>query len=247
MCHPTPAMLAVLQKNVDAPAQLLDRALQKLDWTLHLDAEAAARAAQDEAEAQASAAIDWHDFTIVETLVFEDAELRGLSLPMSQPELLAFVKATQASAVSAVPQQQQQQQQQGGSGDGDEDMDMDMETDDKPSAAASTASAAPATILPSYSRPTAASTAASAQYDAQSRLMPMVVTICFQVQDRWCAASARPSARSARGHRRAHQGGAFGSKVARRKEELCRQASRRQLRGGHECGPKLGPNGPAPP
>ena len=198
VCHPTPAMLALLQKNVDAPAQLLDRALQKLDWTLHLEAEAAARAAQDEAEAQASAAIDWHDFTIVETLVFEDAELRGLSLPMSQPELLAFVKATQASAVSAVPQQQQQQQQQqGGSGDGDEDMDMDMETDDKPSAAASAASAAPATILPSYSRPTAASTASSAQYVAQSRFVPAVVTIQFQVQDRWGSASARSAARAA--------------------------------------------------
>jgi splicing factor 3A subunit 1 len=161
VCHPSPALLAALQKNVDAPAQLLERALQKLDWTLHLESEEAARAAQDEAEAQASAAIDWHDFNIVETLVFEDAELRGLSHPMSQPELLAFVKATQASAVSAVSQHQQQQQ--GAAGDGDEDMDMDMETDDKPSAAPVSATGAPANILPSYSRPTAASTASSAQ------------------------------------------------------------------------------------
>jgi splicing factor 3A subunit 1 len=161
--HPSTALLGALQKNIDAPAQILERALQKLDWTLHLEAEAAARAAQDEAEAQASAAIDWHDFTIVETLVFEDAELRSLSHPMSQPELLAFVKATQASSTS-VSLPQQQQQQQGGAGDGDEDMDMDMETDDKPTAAPISATAAPANILPSYSRPTAASTASSAQY-----------------------------------------------------------------------------------
>ena len=79
-----------LEKNISNKYHILDRAKQRAKW---IQQQESRRAAKEEKEAQdrvAYAEIDWHDFTVVETIVFnEDDEKEELPAPTSLNDLQA--------------------------------------------------------------------------------------------------------------------------------------------------------------
>ena len=96
---------ALLQKDEDKSA-VLERALQRLEWERSQDL--AKKAADDEAEKEreAFALIDWHDFTVVETVDFEDEEDDDLPEPMTLRDIVAQLRDVEApSSADAAPGQ----------------------------------------------------------------------------------------------------------------------------------------------
>jgi splicing factor 3A subunit 1 len=63
-----------LQKNVQDKFQILERAKQRGAWVKYQEAQKQQKEEDDEAERIAYAQIDWHDFVVVETVEFTDAD-----------------------------------------------------------------------------------------------------------------------------------------------------------------------------
>lgn len=86
-------------------AMILERCLKRLEWDRARAREAQALEDELERERVAMQQIDWHDFTIVETIDFYDDEDEELPPPMSLKELVAFNKQ-QAAGGGAVAEQE---------------------------------------------------------------------------------------------------------------------------------------------
>mmetsp|Transcript_45379 Transcript_45379/g.117580 ORF Transcript_45379/g.117580 Transcript_45379/m.117580 type:complete len:714 (-) Transcript_45379:156-2297(-) len=87
-----------LEKASQDREVILERALKRLEWDRHKEAEAQAVADEQEAERVAMASIDWHDFTVVETIEFDAAEDEELPPPMVLKDVIQMSKASAYAA-----------------------------------------------------------------------------------------------------------------------------------------------------
>ncbi|CAO3611281.1 unnamed protein product [Mucor fragilis] len=135
-----------LQANKDNKYHILERVKERVEWVAWQEAEKKKKNDEDEKERLAYASIDWHDFVIVETVEFTDADEQAeLPPPMSLSELENMSLAQKRLA--AMPTQALSQQTPAEP----EDVDMD-ESDDE---ASDQPTAKPAAIpkLPDTSAP----------------------------------------------------------------------------------------------
>ncbi|KAL9617903.1 MAG: hypothetical protein Q9160_007330 [Pyrenula sp. 1 TL-2023] len=63
-----------LEKNLQDKFHILERAKKRAEFVKYQEAQKQAKAEEDQAEQLAYAQIDWHDFVVVETVVFTDAD-----------------------------------------------------------------------------------------------------------------------------------------------------------------------------
>ncbi|KAK8201916.1 SF3a splicing factor complex subunit [Zalaria obscura] len=63
-----------LEHNVKDKYHVLERARKRAEWVKYQEAQKVRKEEEDEAEKVAYAQIDWHDFTVVETIVFTEAD-----------------------------------------------------------------------------------------------------------------------------------------------------------------------------
>ena len=66
--------VAEITKNIDDRFHLLDRAKQRSHWVKHQEQQKQMKEQEAEAEKTAFAQIDWHDFVVVETVIFDEAD-----------------------------------------------------------------------------------------------------------------------------------------------------------------------------
>ncbi|KAL1987743.1 hypothetical protein VTN96DRAFT_2583 [Rasamsonia emersonii] len=66
--------LAELEKNVKNKYHILDRAKQRAEWVKYQEQQKQKKEEQEEQERIAYAQIDWHDFVVVETVLFTEAD-----------------------------------------------------------------------------------------------------------------------------------------------------------------------------
>ncbi|KAL7312060.1 SF3a splicing factor complex subunit [Mucor circinelloides] len=116
-----------LQANKDNKYHILERVKERVEWVAWQEAEKKKKNDEDEKERLAYASIDWHDFVVVETVEFTDAdEQTELPPPMSLSELENMSLAQKrlaAMPTEALPQSGQTPAE-------PEDVDMD-ESDDE--------------------------------------------------------------------------------------------------------------------
>ncbi|KAI9273660.1 Pre-mRNA splicing factor PRP21 like protein-domain-containing protein [Sporodiniella umbellata] len=85
---PTNTILERLNINQTDKYQILDRVTERVEYIAWLEAEKKKKNDEDEKERMAYASVDWHDFVVVETVEFTDAdEQADLPPPMSLAEL----------------------------------------------------------------------------------------------------------------------------------------------------------------
>jgi len=129
--RPQKKRITSLEQNVKERFEVLDRAKKRAEWVKHQEAQKVAQEEQKEKEKVEYAQIDWHDFVIVETVVFDERdENADLPAPVTKNDLQS-ASLEQKAAMSINPnrrieeafpsfndqeqfygQQQQQQQQQ---------------------------------------------------------------------------------------------------------------------------------------
>ncbi|KAL2219154.1 splicing factor 3a, subunit 1 [Thermoascus aurantiacus ATCC 26904] len=66
--------LAELERNVKDKYHILDRAKQRADWVKYQEQQKQKKEEEEEQERIAYAQIDWHDFVVVETVLFTEAD-----------------------------------------------------------------------------------------------------------------------------------------------------------------------------
>ena len=80
--RPQKKRIVDLEANVADRFRILERAKKRAEWAKHQEAQKVQQEEAEEKEKVAYAQIDWHDFVVVETVVFdEDDELRELPAP----------------------------------------------------------------------------------------------------------------------------------------------------------------------
>lgn len=93
-----------LKKDEDKSA-LLERALQRLEWDRTQEAAKKQEDDELEREREAMAAIDWHDFVVVETIDFFDEEDEELPMPLTLRDVVTQLRdadaETQADGAAA--------------------------------------------------------------------------------------------------------------------------------------------------
>ncbi|KAF1806424.1 Pre-mRNA splicing factor PRP21 like protein-domain-containing protein [Mucor lusitanicus] len=137
-----------LQANKDNKYHILERVKERVEWVAWQEAEKKKKNDEDEKERLAYASIDWHDFVVVETVEFTDADEQAeLPPPMSLSELENMSLAQKRLA--AMPTEALSQQQTPAE---PEDVDMD-ESDDETSGQPAASTAATLPKLPDTSAP----------------------------------------------------------------------------------------------
>jgi splicing factor 3A subunit 1 len=82
--RPQKKRIVELEANVSNRFRILERAKKRAEWVKYQEAQKVEREEKDEAEKVAYAQIDWHDFVVVETVVFdEEDQHRQLPAPTS--------------------------------------------------------------------------------------------------------------------------------------------------------------------
>lgn len=82
------ARIVELTKNVDDKFHLLGRAKQRAEWVKHQEKQKQQKEEEEEKEKLEFAQIDWHDFVVVETVLFTDEdEVAELPAPTSLNDL----------------------------------------------------------------------------------------------------------------------------------------------------------------
>jgi splicing factor 3A subunit 1 len=71
---PQKKRIASLEQNIKERFQVLDRAKKRAEWVKHQEAQKVAKEEQQEKERVEYAQIDWHDFVVVETVVFDERD-----------------------------------------------------------------------------------------------------------------------------------------------------------------------------
>jgi len=101
--RPQKKRITSLEQNVKERFQVLDRAKKRAEWVKHQEAQKVAeeeKAAKDNIEYQQ---IDWHDFVIVETVVFDERdENADLPAPVTKNDLQS-ASLEQKAAMSIAP------------------------------------------------------------------------------------------------------------------------------------------------
>ncbi|KAF8475580.1 Pre-mRNA splicing factor PRP21 like protein-domain-containing protein [Kalaharituber pfeilii] len=140
----------LLEKNVNDKYDILVRAKKRAEWSQYQEAQKQKQQEEEDAERLAYAQIDWHDFVVVETVVFTEADdAADLPPPTSLSDLqhasleqkammslhsnaLRIEEAMPTSDVSEYypsTQQQSQQQPQPTQDEGAMDVEMEAESD----------------------------------------------------------------------------------------------------------------------
>ncbi|CAM0135608.1 SF3a splicing factor complex subunit [Umbelopsis sp. WA50703] len=126
-----------LKKNVDDKYDVLDRVKARVEWIAWVEAEKKKKQDEDEKERAAYAAIDWHDFVIVETVEFtQDDERLNLPPPMSLSELENMSLEQKKLAAMAESTQPVEQDVQPNDEMEIEEVDMDNDDEEMPQQAA---------------------------------------------------------------------------------------------------------------
>ncbi|ORY60621.1 Pre-mRNA splicing factor PRP21 like protein-domain-containing protein [Pseudomassariella vexata] len=95
--------VAELQRNIDDKFHVLARAKQRAEWLKHQETEKQKKEEEAEKEKMSYQQIDWHDFVVVETVLFTDADDQAnLPPPTSLNDLqYASLEQKARSSVSA--------------------------------------------------------------------------------------------------------------------------------------------------
>ena len=64
--------IAELEANVQDRFRMLGRSRKRAEWSKHQEAQKVAKEENEEKERIAYAQIDWHDFVVVETVLFDE-------------------------------------------------------------------------------------------------------------------------------------------------------------------------------
>ncbi|KAI1766102.1 Pre-mRNA splicing factor PRP21 like protein-domain-containing protein [Hypoxylon sp. FL1150] len=92
--------IAELQKNVDDKFHILSRAKQRAEWLKHQEDEKQKKEEEEEKERMTYAQIDWHDFVVVETVVFTEADDQANLPPPTSLSELQYASLEQKAKVS---------------------------------------------------------------------------------------------------------------------------------------------------
>jgi len=101
--RPQKKRITSLEQNVKERFQVLDRAKKRAEWVKHQEAQKVAKEEQQEKERVEYAQIDWHDFVVVETVVFDERdENTELAAPTTKNDLQS-ASLEQKAAMSINP------------------------------------------------------------------------------------------------------------------------------------------------
>ncbi|KAK2753778.1 SF3a splicing factor complex subunit [Onygenales sp. PD_40] len=95
--------LAELEKNVKNKYHILDRAKQRAEWVKYQEQQKQKKEEQDEQEKIAYAQIDWHDFVVVETVLFTEADDQAELPPPTSLNDLQSASLEQKAMMSLQP------------------------------------------------------------------------------------------------------------------------------------------------
>lgn len=101
--RPLTERIAELERNVENPLHILDRAKQRADWTKHQATQKVAKEELEEKERISYAQIDWHDFVVVETVVFDERDDNADLPPPTRLNDLQSASLEQKAAMSINP------------------------------------------------------------------------------------------------------------------------------------------------
>ncbi|MEW5307630.1 MAG: hypothetical protein WDW36_010009 [Sanguina aurantia] len=90
---PEKSLKEKLAKDASDSSLLLERSLRRLEWEKAREREAREVEDEKERERLVMQAIDWHDFTICETIEFEEGEDEELPPPLTLKDIIALNKA----------------------------------------------------------------------------------------------------------------------------------------------------------
>lgn len=86
--HPSPKIMEKIKKGIKDPYSIINKARIRAEWNAHQESETKKASEEAEKEREAYAQIDWHDFVVVETIKFTNAdEKANLPVPKSKAEL----------------------------------------------------------------------------------------------------------------------------------------------------------------
>ncbi|KAI1819670.1 Pre-mRNA splicing factor PRP21 like protein-domain-containing protein [Xylaria intraflava] len=91
---------AELQRNVDDKFHILNRAKQRAEWLKYQETEKQKKEEEEEKERLSYAQIDWHDFVVVETVVFTDADDQANLPPPTSLSELQYASLEQKAKIS---------------------------------------------------------------------------------------------------------------------------------------------------
>ncbi|KAI1417193.1 Pre-mRNA splicing factor PRP21 like protein-domain-containing protein [Hypoxylon sp. FL1857] len=92
--------IAELQRNVDDKFHILGRAKQRAEWLKHQEDEKQKKEEEEEKERLSYAQIDWHDFVVVETVVFTEADDQANLPPPTSLSELQYASLEQKAKIS---------------------------------------------------------------------------------------------------------------------------------------------------
>jgi splicing factor 3A subunit 1 len=100
---PEKKRVAEVERNVKDKFSVLERARKRSDWVKFQEAQKQEKEAEAEAERIAFAEIDWHDFVIVETVVFTEADAQTDLPPPASLSDLQTASLEQKASMSLAP------------------------------------------------------------------------------------------------------------------------------------------------
>jgi splicing factor 3A subunit 1 len=92
--------IAELQRNISDKFHILNRAKQRAEWLKHQETEKQKKEEDEEKERLSYAQIDWHDFVVVETVVFTDADDQANLPPPTSLSELQYASLEQKAKIS---------------------------------------------------------------------------------------------------------------------------------------------------
>lgn len=92
--------VAELQRNIDDKFHILGRARQRAEWLKHQEDEKQKKEEEEEKERLSYAQIDWHDFVVVETVVFTEADDQANLPPPTSLSELQYASLEQKAKIS---------------------------------------------------------------------------------------------------------------------------------------------------
>ncbi|KAI2619678.1 Pre-mRNA splicing factor PRP21 like protein-domain-containing protein [Hypoxylon sp. NC1633] len=92
--------ISELQHNVDDKFHILSRAKQRAEWLKHQEDEKLKKEEDEEKEKLSYAQIDWHDFVVVETVVFNESDDQANLPPPTSLSELQYASLEQKARVS---------------------------------------------------------------------------------------------------------------------------------------------------
>lgn len=92
-----------LEKNINDRFHVLERARKRAEWVKYQEQQKQQKEEEDEAEKLAFAQIDWHDFVVVETVLFNEADDQADLPPPTSLSDLQSASLEQKAAMSLQP------------------------------------------------------------------------------------------------------------------------------------------------